>query len=99
VEKFHEATGAVNASYKTQTGPPVSHRCSECESPLHVSSHIMRGLRSLTWLTQLAGPMWSGPLHDVSFVEKVLEHLEADEHQYGTLARMKGMLTVAKEAS
>lgn len=41
--------------------------------------------------------MWSGPIHDTEFVTKVLEHTEANTDQYGTAARMKGMLTVAKE--
>ena len=41
--------------------------------------------------------MWSAPIHDTHFVEKVLEHLETAEKNYGTSARMKGMLTVAKE--
>ncbi|KAF9013853.1 tRNA methyltransferase [Cyathus striatus] len=45
----------------------------------------------------LAGPMWSGPLHKSEFVGKVLEHLDGHLEQYGTGARMKGMLTVAKE--
>ncbi|KAF8350673.1 N2 N2-dimethylguanosine tRNA methyltransferase [Amanita rubescens] len=45
----------------------------------------------------LAGPMWSAPIHDASFIEKVLEHLEAHQNNYGTAVRMKGMLTVAKE--
>jgi len=43
--------------------------------------------------------MWSGVLHDRDFVGQVLEHLERNENIYGTLLRMKGMLTVAKEAS
>lgn len=41
--------------------------------------------------------MWSGPLHDTDFVSDVLAHVEASEDKYGTVARMKGMLTVAKE--
>lgn len=41
--------------------------------------------------------MWSGPLHDVDFVNKVLTHVQTNEDKYGTSARMKGMLTVAKE--
>ncbi|EPT06176.1 hypothetical protein FOMPIDRAFT_133734 [Fomitopsis schrenkii] len=45
----------------------------------------------------IAGPMWSGPIHDPAFVGKVLEHVEASADHYGTSARMKGMLTVAKE--
>ncbi|KAJ6630839.1 tRNA methyltransferase [Mycena sp. CBHHK59/15] len=45
----------------------------------------------------VAGPMWSAPIHDPDFVGKVLEHLEDNQTFYGTAARMKGMLTVAKE--
>ncbi|EKM55583.1 uncharacterized protein PHACADRAFT_256307 [Phanerochaete carnosa HHB-10118-sp] len=45
----------------------------------------------------IAGPMWSGPLHDTEFVSKVLEHVETSQEHYGTSARMRGMLTVAKE--
>ncbi|KAJ7111597.1 tRNA methyltransferase [Mycena crocata] len=45
----------------------------------------------------VAGPMWSAPIHNPDFVGKVLEHLENNESLYGTAARMKGMLTVAKE--
>jgi tRNA (guanine26-N2/guanine27-N2)-dimethyltransferase len=41
--------------------------------------------------------MWSGPLHNQEFVGKVLDHLEENQSNYGTAARMKGMLTVAKE--
>ncbi|RPD66222.1 N2,N2-dimethylguanosine tRNA methyltransferase [Lentinus tigrinus ALCF2SS1-6] len=45
----------------------------------------------------VAGPMWSGALHDKDFVSGVLSHVESNEDKYGTAARMKGMLTVAKE--
>jgi tRNA G26 N,N-dimethylase Trm1 len=41
--------------------------------------------------------MWSGQLHNPDFIGKVLEHLEMSKDQYGTAARMKGMLTVAQE--
>lgn len=37
VEKVHEASGNVNYNYKTHAGPPVSQRCPECDSTLHVS--------------------------------------------------------------
>jgi tRNA (guanine26-N2/guanine27-N2)-dimethyltransferase len=42
--------------------------------------------------------MWSAPLHDAEFVAKVLGHVEANKSLYGTAARMRGMLTLAKEA-
>jgi len=45
----------------------------------------------------LAGPMWSGPLHNPEFVAKVVEHVDRDGKNYGTSARMKGMLAVAQE--
>ncbi|KAG8987630.1 RNA methyltransferase tRNA(m5U54)methyltransferase [Tulasnella sp. 427] len=45
----------------------------------------------------VAGPMWSGPIHDPDFVKKVLEHVNENSRNYGTHARMKGMLTVASE--
>ncbi|KAI6028745.1 tRNA methyltransferase [Pisolithus orientalis] len=45
----------------------------------------------------VSGPMWAGPLHNPEFVSKVLEHVEGNLDKYGTSARMRGMLTVAKE--
>ncbi|THU80820.1 N2,N2-dimethylguanosine tRNA methyltransferase [Dendrothele bispora CBS 962.96] len=45
----------------------------------------------------VAGPMWSGPIHDTDFVSQVLSHTESHSEHYGTAVRMKGMLTVAKE--
>jgi tRNA (guanine26-N2/guanine27-N2)-dimethyltransferase len=47
---------------------------------------------------QIAGPMWSAPIHDAEFLAKVLAHVDANKGLYGTAARMKGMLTLAKEA-
>lgn len=41
--------------------------------------------------------MWNGPIQDPEFVGKVLQHVESNEDKYGTVVRMKGMLTVAKE--
>ncbi|CAA7271664.1 unnamed protein product [Cyclocybe aegerita] len=78
--KTHETSGHTNLIFKTRAGPPVTVKCPECESNLHVG-----------------GPMWSGPLHDRDFVGKVLAHTEESKSHYGTAARMKGMLTVAKE--
>ncbi|KAG1878051.1 tRNA methyltransferase [Suillus subalutaceus] len=80
VEKVHERSGNVNLQFKTQAGPPVPQKCTECGSTLHV-----------------AGPMWSGSLHNNSFISQVLEHLENNQDKYSTAVRMKGMLTVANE--
>lgn len=41
--------------------------------------------------------MWSAPIQNPEFIGKVLEHLEESPNKYGTVTRMKGMLTVAKE--
>ena len=46
---------------------------------------------------QMAGPMWSGPIHNPDFVGNVLEHVNERPSNYGTAMRMKGMLTLAKE--
>ncbi|KAG9027167.1 RNA methyltransferase tRNA(m5U54)methyltransferase [Tulasnella sp. JGI-2019a] len=45
----------------------------------------------------VAGPMWSGPIHDKEFVSKVLQHVEDTPTSYHTSARMKGMLTLAHQ--
>ncbi|KAG8934062.1 RNA methyltransferase tRNA(m5U54)methyltransferase [Tulasnella sp. 418] len=47
----------------------------------------------------LAGPMWSGPLHDRPFVAKVLEHVKNSPDNYKFSTRMEGMLTLAHEVS
>lgn len=41
--------------------------------------------------------MWNGRIHDPQFVGRILEHVEDNEDKYGTSARMRGMLSVAKE--
>lgn len=40
--------------------------------------------------------MWLGPLHDRPFVDKMLETVNAPDAPYHTLARLKGMLNVAR---
>ena len=45
----------------------------------------------------LAGPIWSDPIHDVEFVQKVLAGVEADPARFRTSARITGMLTVVTE--
>ncbi|OAX44694.1 N2,N2-dimethylguanosine tRNA methyltransferase [Rhizopogon vinicolor AM-OR11-026] len=80
IDKVHERSGNVNLLFKTQAGPSVGQKCTECGSAQHI-----------------AGPMWSGPLHNNNFLSKVLEHLESNQGKYGTAVRMRGMLTVAKE--
>ncbi|KAI7884382.1 N2,N2-dimethylguanosine tRNA methyltransferase [Lichtheimia hyalospora FSU 10163] len=45
----------------------------------------------------VGGPAWGAALHDQDFVKKMLEHVKANESNYGTHQRMKGMLTVISE--
>ncbi|EIW85156.1 N2,N2-dimethylguanosine tRNA methyltransferase [Coniophora puteana RWD-64-598 SS2] len=45
----------------------------------------------------IAGPLWSGPIHETDFVKSVIEHVDQNPENYGTSTRMKGMLTVASE--
>lgn len=62
-------------------GPSTDRNCQHCGAKTH-----------------LGGPMWGGPLHNPQFIRKILEKLEtADKTVYGTVDRMKGMLTVALE--
>ncbi|GAA5912975.1 hypothetical protein JCM6882_008888 [Rhodosporidiobolus microsporus] len=44
----------------------------------------------------IAGPLWSAPIHNKDFVAEMLEHVEANEGDFKTSDRIKGMLTVAK---
>lgn len=46
--------------------------------------------------THQAGPMWGGPLHNPHFVQNILDMLPTlDASIYGTIPRIKGMLSVA----
>ncbi|KAF2398312.1 N2,N2-dimethylguanosine tRNA methyltransferase [Trichodelitschia bisporula] len=48
--------------------------------------------------THVAGPMWGGPLHNPSFVSRLLDLLPVlDDETYGTKTRIEGMLTTALE--
>ncbi|PFH54319.1 hypothetical protein AMATHDRAFT_72825 [Amanita thiersii Skay4041] len=37
IQKVHESSGSVNHYYKVHTGPCVSEKCPECDSPLHLA--------------------------------------------------------------
>jgi tRNA (guanine26-N2/guanine27-N2)-dimethyltransferase len=45
----------------------------------------------------IGGPAWGGKIHDKAFVNKMLQHVKDNEANYGTNARMKGMLSVISE--
>ncbi|KAK7486794.1 hypothetical protein BaRGS_00021941 [Batillaria attramentaria] len=46
---------------------------------------------------QIGGPIWSAPVHDVDFIDKMLERIQRDASLFGTSERMIGMLSVARE--
>lgn len=46
---------------------------------------------------RIAGPIWTGLLHEKKFVSQVLEHVEESESKYGTKNRILGMLNLALE--
>lgn len=48
----------------------------------------------------LAGPMYAGPLHSPSFIQKILDDLpNVSKDVYGTIPRIEGMLQTALEES
>ena len=48
--------------------------------------------------THLAGPMWSGPLHNPHFIEKILSTIpKLDPKVYQSLSRIEGMLSLARD--
>jgi tRNA (guanine26-N2/guanine27-N2)-dimethyltransferase len=74
---------AGNTIYKhsISQGPVVGPNCTHC------------GFR-----THLGGPMWAGPLHNPYFIQRMLDRIPSlNPKTYGTLDRLRGMLTVALE--
>lgn len=66
--------------------PGISSHCSFCEYTNH-----------------MCGPMWGGPLHNKKFIDRILKLVDEEEARkapnettYGTLKRVRGMLTMAK---
>ncbi|KAJ9119628.1 hypothetical protein QFC22_003337 [Naganishia vaughanmartiniae] len=45
----------------------------------------------------VAGPMWLGPLHSSDFCTAVVNSVEAEKDHYKTYARIKGMVSVARD--
>ncbi|XP_070207861.1 tRNA (guanine(26)-N(2))-dimethyltransferase-like isoform X2 [Littorina saxatilis] len=45
----------------------------------------------------IGGPIWSAPIHNAEFLDRMLVRVERDAALFGTSERMKGMLSVAKE--
>eukprot|EP00195_Chlamydomonas_chlamydogama_P004170 CAMPEP_0202922836 /NCGR_PEP_ID=MMETSP1392-20130828/78133_1 /ASSEMBLY_ACC=CAM_ASM_000868 /TAXON_ID=225041 /ORGANISM="Chlamydomonas chlamydogama, Strain SAG 11-48b" /LENGTH=576 /DNA_ID=CAMNT_0049616487 /DNA_START=1623 /DNA_END=3353 /DNA_ORIENTATION=+ len=45
----------------------------------------------------MGGPIWSEPIHDMAFVEGLLQDLERDKDRYAQYAKLKGLLTMVAE--
>lgn len=45
----------------------------------------------------MGGPIWSGPLHDQTFVQKVLNLIQTEGEKFSTAKRMEGMLHMIYE--
>lgn len=55
------------------------------------------------YTNHICGPMWGGPLHSKKFIDRILKLVDEEESKkapnettYGTLKRVRGMLTMAK---
>lgn len=46
---------------------------------------------------RLGGPIWSAPIHDVSFMTKVIQTVQRNPEKFGTAERIIGMLNVMSE--
>ncbi|KAL8280543.1 hypothetical protein RQP46_007191 [Phenoliferia psychrophenolica] len=74
-------TGDINYSYHTPSGPPPG--AGDRCGECGGKYHI-------------GGPMWGAPIHNLEFVEQMLEHVEKNPTDFGTTTRIVGMLSVAK---
>ncbi|XP_012544912.1 tRNA (guanine(26)-N(2))-dimethyltransferase isoform X2 [Bombyx mori] len=45
----------------------------------------------------LGGPIWSAPIHDESFVSRVLTYVEENSQLFGTAKRIEGVLSMVRE--
>ncbi|KAI6659102.1 tRNA (guanine(26)-N(2))-dimethyltransferase isoform X2 [Oopsacas minuta] len=49
------------------------------------------------WTHHIGGPIWLDPIHDLNFVKDVLTSLDVESHQYKTVDRLNGILTMITE--
>ena len=45
----------------------------------------------------MGGPMWLGPIQDSEFCDEILETLDSGKHTFGTEARIRGMVSTARD--
>lgn len=101
-QEGEERVGIENESNK------ASHSDVESDSPMH-PSHYHYGYPILTSFSstsqcetcdgpmQLAGPIWSAPLHQKEFIRDLLREL--DQIELGTRERLEGFLNLLLEVS
>ena len=81
-----------NRAFQTKKGDTL-HKHSVAQGP-SAPEHCQH----CKFRTHIAGPMWAGPLHSPSFIQKVLKRLpDLSRETYGTIDRIEGMLTTALE--
>lgn len=79
------------AANKLGTGTFYKHTMSAAPSTDHLCEHC-------GYKMHLAGPMYAGRLHSQDFIKQMLDEVaDAPREVYGTLDRVKGMLTTALE--
>ena len=87
IARLHTGKGPM-VKVGAGVGPPVANECEHCGKVHHVAGNIRRiyspsrrralGGRSRRFISvNLAGPIWSAPLHDESFVKALLARLGA----------------------
>lgn len=75
------ATNNNNYKFSYSQGPPVGEKCQHCGFTHHI-----------------AGPMWAGRIHNKDFIDQMLAVRDTlDPNVYGTLDRIKGMLSMARQ--
>ena len=81
-----------NRAFQTKKGDTL-HKHSVAQGP-SAPEHCQH----CEFRTHVAGPMWAGPLHSPSFIQRVLKRLpDLSRETYGTIDRIEGMLTTALE--
>jgi tRNA (guanine26-N2/guanine27-N2)-dimethyltransferase len=79
--------------FQLNPGPSTDQHCQHCRGRQMVNKIPYA-------LTQLAGPMWAGPLHDKIFLDKLTAMLNSlDDNIYKTRRRMLGMVSLASEVA
>lgn len=90
--------------YSAATGPPVGPECEHCGQRHQVRALVVKQvfvkvdvMKTGSLLLQLGGPLWAEPIHDLTFVQKVLSAVSANPGRFGTSKRIEGVLSMVTE--